>query len=123
MALTKAGREAIRTGEIVETTHYDSLEDRLYKTETYDVNPVLEMNKAQRNAAPEIGKYRADGTGMIHVGRLHEGDVNRLFRMGYNVLSADPEERRRVLVYIQQNEPYLLTVNGKPFTKKRVKWQ
>jgi len=123
MALTKADRQAIYTGEIVETSHYDQLEDRLYKTETYDAQPVLDINKRQKNDAPEIGKYRPDATGMVHVGRLHEGDVNRLFRMGYNVLAADPDERRRALVYIQENEPHLLLVNGKPFARKRNRWQ
>jgi hypothetical protein len=50
------------------------------------------------------------------------GDVQRLINMGYNLLSPDPEEVRRTLLYIQSNEPDLLTVNKKPFAKVRTRW-
>ncbi|MEN9839251.1 MAG: hypothetical protein RL177_730 [Bacteroidota bacterium] len=42
--------------------------------------------------------------------------------IGYNLLSPDADEVRRALLYIQSNEPLLLTVPGKPFASVRQKW-
>ena len=50
------------------------------------------------------------------------GDVQRLHNLGYKLLSPDPDEVRRALLYVQQNEPHLMTVNKKAFAKKRTTW-
>lgn len=104
---------------IVETTFYDDDNDKIVTRTTYDNSAVLSANEAERNAAPEFGRYKGN---FVHVGRIDEGDVVRLKNMGYNLLSHDPEEYRRALMYIQGNEPNLLTVPGKPFAKIRPKW-
>lgn len=104
---------------LVETTFYDEDHDRMVVRTTYDNSTVLAENDAQRKQASEFGRYKGN---FVHVGRIDEGDVVRLKNMGYNLLSPDPEEYRRALLYIQSNEPNLLTVPGRPFAKVRPKW-
>ena len=103
-----------------EIPHYDESTDSLIIETRYDNNATLEANKIAINSAPEFGRYK--GT-LVHVGRIDEGDVVRLYNNGYNLLSPDREERKRCLLYIQRNEPHLLTVPGKPFAKKKLTWQ
>lgn len=108
-------------GDIVRTTIYDQLEDKIVNRIDYDPSAVLAANAADRAAKPEgFGKYK--GT-LAHVGRIHMGDIERLRNMGYDLLSRDPDEVRRALCYIQTNEPALLTVEGRPFAKHRNTWQ
>lgn len=104
------------------TYKYEEADDRLIVTTTYDNSDVLQENLAQRNEAKEFGRYKTKNTQLMHVGRIAEGDVIRLKNIGYNLLSPDKDEWRRALLYIQQNEPYLLTVPGKPFAKKKLSW-
>lgn len=104
---------------IVETTFYDDDHDKIVTRTTYDNSDVLAANEVERNSASEFGRYKGN---FVHVGRIDEGDVVRLKNMGYNLLSNDPEEYRRALLYIQSNEPYLLTVPGRPFAKVRPTW-
>lgn len=104
---------------MIETAFYDEQADKLVVKTTYDNTGVLAANEAQRNLAAEFGRYKGN---LVHVGRVDAGDVTRLKNMGYNLLSPDPEEYRRALMYIQSNEPNLLTVSGKPFAKVRPKW-
>ena len=40
----------------------------------------------------------------------------------YNLLSPDPDEWKRALLYIQANEPVWMTVNGKPIASFRQRW-
>ena len=101
-------------------THYDETEDRLTVGVEYDNTDVMEANKADRNDASEFGRYKGN---FVRVGRIHLGDIERLKNMGYNLLSPDPDERKRALLYIQENEKHLLTVPGKPIAKKRLIWE
>ena len=103
-------------------TTYDESEDRIIVKTSYDNQSILDENKALRNSAPETGRYKKNFAGLTHVAKIHEGDVVRLKNMGYDLLSPDPDEWKRCLLYIQQNEPYLLTVPGKPISKKRLIW-
>lgn len=105
--------------DLVKKTTYDELTNKMVVKTTYDNSAVLEMNKQERAEKQDGMQYKGN---LVQVGRLHLGDVERLYNMGYDVLSPDPEESRRALLYIQSNEPHLLTVNGKPFAKKRVTW-
>lgn len=104
---------------IQETSFYDEMEDKLIVRTTYDNSEVVADNIEARKDAPERGRYKGN---LCHVGRMHMGDIVRLKNMGYNLLSHDKDEVRRALVYVQTNEPYLLTVPGKPFALKRNKW-
>ncbi len=103
---------------IIETTTYDELEDRMVVKTTYDNTDVLEANKEAR-INRGVNKYKGN---LVHVGCFDIGDVVRLHNMGYKLLSSDPEEVKRALLYIQSNEPWLLTVEGRPFAKRMAKW-
>lgn len=91
-------------------------------TTTYDNTAVLELNRAERNAKTDGAQFKAGACQLAHVARIDMGDVERLRGLGYNLLSGDREEVRRALLYIQSEEPYLLTVNKKPFAKVRNRW-
>lgn len=106
---------------IVEKLIYDERDDKMIVETIYDNTAIVEGNKRAQNDAPEIGRYMGKDR-LIPVGRLHMGDIVRLKNLGYDVLSADPQEVRRALLYIQSNESHLLTVPGKPFAKVRPKW-
>ena len=108
--------------EIKNKYTYDEMEDKLIVEHSYDAQPVLDSNKRIKNSinSKSIQKYKGE---MVHAGRLHKGDVQRLFDMGYNLMSPDQDEVRRALCYIQENEPHLLLVHGKPFSKQRVTWR
>lgn len=103
-----------------EETKLDELNNKVIVTTTYDNEDVLRVNRAERNDRIDGPQFR--GNGLVHVGRIDMGDIQRLYNLGYNLLSGDPEETRRALLYIQSNEPDLLTVNKKPFAKKRNRW-
>lgn len=104
---------------LIEKTSYIDSEDKLVVQTTYDNTAIIEANKAAQNNASEFGRYKGD---LVHAGRLHEGDIVRLRKMGYDLLSPDAAEVRRALCYIQANESYLLTIPGKPFAKVCSKW-
>lgn len=94
-------------------------EEKVTVKTTYDNSDVIEANKVAKNAVSRGERYKGN---LVRVGRIHEGDVIRLKNLGYDLLSPDPDEWKRVLLYIQQNEPHLLTVEGTPFAKKRAVW-
>lgn len=50
---------------------------------------------------------------------IDEGHIVALKNLGYNLLSPDPDEWKRALLYIQANEPVWMTVNGKPIAQFR----
>lgn len=102
-----------------ETLHYDEKSGLMFTKLEWDSEPLLKMNHAHRRERPEHGRYKGN---LVHVGRMDIEDVERLRNMGYDLLSPDPDERRRALMYIQSNEKYLLTVPGKPFARKRIAW-
>lgn len=106
--------------DIVETVHYDEMNDVLAVKTHYDNRAVLEANLKARNSSPETGRYK--GLGLAHVGRIHLGDIARLKNEGFNLLSPDPDEVKRALLHIQTNEKHLLTVPGTPIAKKRTQW-
>ena len=106
-------------GDVIETTVYDERDDRMVVKTTYDNSAVIDANKEAQATATNFGRYSGN---LVHVGRIHLGDVTRLKNLGYDILSSDPQEVRRALCYIQSNEPHLLTVPGKPFAMVRPKW-
>lgn len=108
--------------ELKTTFHHDVMEDKLHVKYSYDAQPVLEQNKIERE---QFRTYKQSETmkGMVKVASLHPGDVERLANAGYNLMSPDPEEVKRALRYIQAEEKFLLTVEGKPISRKKVIWE
>lgn len=106
--------------DVKETLEFDENSGKMHVKTSFVNDSVLAQNRLDRESKPEgFGKYKGN---LVHVGRVHMGDVTRLMNMGYDLLSADPEESRRALLYIQTNEPHLLTVEGRPFSKVRKVW-
>ena len=107
----------------MERMHYDELEDKLIIETVYDPTDVIEENAIERAGAGEIRKYVPNAAGLVKVASIPEEHIVTLRNMGYDLYSADKEEVRRALVYIQNNEPVWLTVKGKPFATFRPKWR
>lgn len=106
-------------GILREETTYNEVEDKVIVNTVYDNTDVLKVNAAQR--AEKVDGHQFKGN-LVHVGRIDMGDIVRLKNLGYDLLSPDKDEVRRALLYVQSNEPFLLTVNKKPFAKKRAVW-
>ena len=100
----------------------DFVEDRdlVVQKYTYDNSDVLKLNAEDRAAKVDGKQFKGN---LAHVARIDLGDVARLHGLGYKLLSSDPDEVRRTLRYIQDNEPHLMTVNKKAFAKKRNSWR
>lgn len=105
--------------DLVEKSYYDDTSDSLIVKTSYDSSAVIAANQAQRDAAPETGRYKGN---LAHVGRIHMGDIVRLKNEGYDLLSSDPDEVKRALLHIQSDERYLLTVPGTPIAKRKKVW-
>ncbi len=106
-------------GILKEDISYNEVEDKVVVNTVYDNTDVLALNAAQRAEKVDGKQFKGN---MAHVARIDMGDVQRLHNLGYKLLSPDPDEVRRALLYIQQNEPHLMTVNKKAFAKRRNRW-
>lgn len=96
------------------------VDDKLVVRTVYDPTETIEANKEARAIAP---KHRvSNGKLLTKVMEIDEGHIIALKNKGYNLLSPDPAEWKRALLYIQQNEPVWLTVNGKPIAEFRQRW-
>lgn len=103
-----------------ETSEYIESEDKLVVTTTYDPTETIEANKEARALAP---KHKiSNGKVLVKVMEIDEGHIVALKNLGYNLLSPDPDEWRRALLYIQNNEPVWMTVNGKPIATFKQRW-
>ena len=98
---------------------YEQKDDRMVIKNTYDNSELLIQNREDRNTGTKSEQYKGN---LVKVASISEGDLVRLKNMGYDLMSADPDEKRRALLYIQQNEQDFLTVKGKPFAKNRQRW-
>ena len=106
--------------DLVRSFEYDQLNDRLIEKVTYDNSSILAANAQERAERTGFGKYKGN---LVKAANVSLGDVERLKNLGYNILSPDPEEVRRALLYIQSEEKQHLCVDGTPFAKHRVIWQ
>jgi hypothetical protein len=106
--------------DLVETRHYDEASDSLIVKTSYDSSEVMANNIMTKNLQPETGRYKKN---LVRVATIHLGDVVRLKNMGYNILSPDPDERKRALLYIQAEEKALMVMPGTPIGKKAQSWR
>lgn len=107
------------TPDYVETLHYDEATDSLTVKTSYDNTEVLKSNAFIRNTQPETGRYKGN---LVKAATIDLGDIVRLKNMGYNLLSPDPDEVKRAILYIQSEEKAHLLMPGTPFAKKRQVW-
>jgi hypothetical protein len=106
--------------DLVETSAYDEATDTLVVKTSYDNRSVIADNILTKNLQPETGRYKGN---LVKVGSIHLGDVVRLKNLGYNILSPDPEEVKRALLYIQSEEKAHLSMPGTPIAKKKQAWR
>lgn len=104
----------------MEKYEYIESEDRLVVTTLYDPTETIEANKEKRALAPK--HCISNGKLLVQVMDIEAEHIVALKNMGYNLLSPDPDEWKRALLYIQANEPVWLTVNGKPIASFRQRW-
>lgn len=101
----------------MQTSSIVDSDGRLVVKTTYDPTATIEANKEARAIAP---KHRvSNGKLLTKVMEIDEGHIVALKNLGYNLLSPDPDEWKRALLYIQANEPVWMTVNGKPIAQFR----
>ena len=101
----------------MQTSSIVDSDGRLVVKTTYDPTATIEANKEARALAP---KHRvSNGKLLTKVMDIDEGHIVALKNLGYNLLSPDPDEWKRALLYIQANEPVWMTVNGKPIAQFR----
>lgn len=105
--------------DLVETSHYDEASDSLTVKTSYDSSAVMAENILTKNLQPETGRYKGN---LVKVATIHLGDVVRLKNLGYNILSADPDEVKRALLYIQSEEKAHLLMPGTPIAKRKQSW-
>lgn len=105
--------------DLVETKHYDEATDSLTVQTHYDNREVLTDNAFLRNTAPETGRYKGN---LVKAATIHLGDIARLKKLGYDLLSPDIEMVKRTLLYIQSEEKAHMVLPGTPFAKKKQIW-
>ena len=105
--------------DLVETRHYDEASDSLVVKTSYDSRAVLADNNLTKNLQPETGRYKGN---LVKVATIHLGDVVRLKNLGYNILSHDPDEVKRALLYIQSEEKAHMLMPGTPIAKRKQSW-
>jgi hypothetical protein len=93
-------------------------DDRLVVETSYDAAPALELaEQIRQSGGVTLG---SKGQRLVHVGVVNEGDIVRLKNMGYDLLSADPAESHRALLYLRDNEPLFITRKDAIADKKSV---
>lgn len=106
--------------DLQETSHYDEASDSLVVKTSYDNRSVIAENILTKNLQSETGRYKGN---LVKVATIHLGDVQRLKNLGYNILSPDPDEVKRALLYIQSEEKALMLMPGTPIAKKKTSWR
>lgn len=104
----------------MEKWSYIESEDKLVCETVYDPTETIEANKEARAIAPK--HQISNGKMLTKVMDIDLDHITALKNLGYNLLSPDPDEWRRALLYIQANEPVWMTVNGKPIATFRQRW-
>jgi hypothetical protein len=104
----------------MEKMEYIDSEDKLVITTTYDPSETIDANKEARALAPK--HHISNGKLLTKVMDIDADHITALKNLGYNLLSPDPDEWKRALLYIQSNEPVWLTVNGNPIASFRQRW-
>jgi hypothetical protein len=104
----------------MEKMEYIDSEDKLVITTTYDPSETIDANKEARALAPK--HHISNGKLLTKVMDIDADHITALKNLGYNLLSPDPDEWKRALLYIQSNEPVWMTVNGKPIASFRQRW-
>lgn len=100
--------------------HFDESDDRLIIETIYDPEAVIEENAEIRASGPvKIGSKNNE---MVLAMRIPLEHVEALRNLGYNLLSPDPAEVKRTLLYVQANQPKFLTTDKKMIAERKQVW-
>jgi hypothetical protein len=105
----------------MEKWSYIESEDKLVCETTYDPTAVLEANKALRNSG-EKQVFGSKGQQLVKVASIDMDHIVALRNMGYDLLSPDPAEVKRALLYVQAMENDWMVVDGKPIADRKTVW-
>jgi len=105
----------------MEKIHYDELTDTLAIETIYDPTDTIEHNAALRASGPVY--LGSKGQRMELAASIPLEHITALKNDGYDLMSADPDERRRALVYLQNNQPKFMATDKKMFARHRNSWQ
>jgi hypothetical protein len=98
---------------IKEKLYYDDQNDKLTVERIQDVEPILEANRADFNAAPEKFSGRYDKP-MVHVARIPLIVVEQWMKEGINVFDPSQEMTKKIRQRLNSPEyAYLRTMPGK----------
>lgn len=104
----------------MEKLHYIEPEDKLVIETTYDATDVIEENAAIRAHGPVT--FGSKGQQLVLAMRIPLDHVTALKNEGYDLFSADPQERRRAMLHIQANQAKFLTTDKKMIAERRQVW-
>jgi hypothetical protein len=108
-------------GASMEKLHYYEDTDTLVTETIYDATDVIEQNAAIRANAPvTIG---SKGQRLVLAMSLPMEHIVALKNEGYDILSADPEEARRAMLYVQSNQQQFLTTAKKMIAERKQSWR
>lgn len=105
----------------MEKYHYIPEKDQLVIETVYDASAVVENNKAIRNSGERV-VFGSKGQQMLKVASIDMDHITALRNMGYDLMSPDPAEVKRALLYVQANEQAWMLVDGKPIADKKQVW-
>jgi hypothetical protein len=105
----------------MEKLHYIEETDQLVTETIYDAEPVIEENAAIRASGPV--EFGSKGQRLVLAMRIPEEHVTALRNEGYNLLSSDPEESRRAMLYVQANQAKFLTTDKKMIAERKQQWR
>lgn len=105
----------------MEKLHYIEDEDAIVVETIYDTTALIEENARIRAAGPVVmGKK---GQELVLAMRLDPDHIQALANLGYKVLSSDPDESRRALLYVQQHQQDFLTTDKKMIAERKQSWR
>jgi hypothetical protein len=102
--------------------HYDHEGDKLVEETIYDPTAVIESVKELRQNAEnghiKIGKK---GQELVHAARVDMDHIIALRNLGYDLLSADPAEVHRGLLYLRDHQQDFV-VDKSVIADRQIKW-
>lgn len=105
----------------MEKVSYIESEDKLVVETVYDATDAIET-AAQARAQGKV-TIGSKGQELTLACVIPEEHIVALMNEGYNLLSPDPAEFRRALVYIQANQHKFMATDKKVFSTVKPKWE
>lgn len=119
-----------KDGDVIRKTVTEG--DKVAHVIEQDESAYIDQNTADRN---EVGRMVYAGSKLLHramniplvgIEKLMRGQCcveAKVNNQKYNLLSGDPDERRRAILHIQNHHKEYMVVPGNPFGRKKTQWQ